>query len=101
VLEANGAVSEPVVQGMATGALAAAEAQFAVAVSGIAGPDGGSVDKPVGTVWFGWALADGRVLTERKRFHGGRREVRAQTVLHALERLVGEAEKQAANRLSV
>ena len=101
VLEANGAVSEPVVQGMATGALAAAEAHFAVAVSGIAGPDGGSVDKPVGTVWFGWALADGRVLTERKRFHGGRREVRAQTVLHALERLVGEAEKQAANRLSV
>ncbi|MEH6564692.1 MAG: nicotinamide-nucleotide amidohydrolase family protein [Halopseudomonas sp.] len=101
VLAEHGAVSEPVVQAMAIGARAAADAQFAVAVSGIAGPDGGSVEKPVGTVWFGWALADGQVLTERKRFHGGRREVRAQTVLHALERLVAEAEKQAANRLSL
>ncbi|SDT06661.1 nicotinamide-nucleotide amidase [Halopseudomonas sabulinigri] len=101
LLEAHGAVSEEVVQAMASGAAAAAEAQFAVAVSGVAGPDGGSAEKPVGTVWFGWALDDGSVLTERKRFLGGRREVRAQTVLHALERLVNEAEKRAANRLSV
>ncbi|MEL0166925.1 MAG: nicotinamide-nucleotide amidohydrolase family protein [Pseudomonadaceae bacterium] len=101
VLEAHGAVSEPVVQAMAQGAKDAAEAQMAVAVSGVAGPDGGSVEKPVGTVWFGWALSDGRVISECKRFQGGRREVRAQTVLHALERLVKEAQKQAANRLSV
>jgi len=101
VLQAHGAVSEPVVEAMALGALSAAQAQFAVAVSGIAGPDGGTPDKPVGTVWFGFALPDGGVLTERKRFKGGRREVRAQTVVHALERLIAEAEKQAANRLSV
>jgi len=101
LLDSHGAVSEEVVRAMASGALAAAEAQFAVAVSGVAGPDGGSPEKPVGTVWFGWALDDGSVLTERKRFQGGRREVRAQTVLHALERLVNEAEKRAANRLSV
>lgn len=100
-LEAHGAVSEPVVQAMAKGARDAAQAQMAVAVSGVAGPDGGSADKPVGTVWFGWALADGSVVSECKRFQGGRREVRAQTVLHALERLVKEAQKQAANRLSV
>jgi nicotinamide-nucleotide amidase len=100
-LEAHGAVSEPVVLAMAAGAKAAAEADMAVAVSGIAGPDGGSAEKPVGTVWLGWALSDGRVISECKRFQGGRREVRAQTVLHALERLVSEAEKTAANRSSV
>ena len=101
VIDAHGAVSEPVVRAMASGAKEAAGAAMAVAVSGIAGPDGGSAEKPVGTVWFGWALADGSVVSECKRFQGGRREVRAQTVLHALERLVKEAQQQAANRLSV
>lgn len=58
LLEAHGAVSEPVVRAMAEGALARSGADMAIAVSGIAGPDGGSADKPVGTVWMAWGSAD-------------------------------------------
>nr|VXZ81351.1 Uncharacterized protein (competence- and mitomycin-induced) [Klebsiella pneumoniae] len=59
-LRDNGAVSEPVVVEMAIGALRAARADYAISVSGVAGPDGGSVEKPVGTVWFGVASVSGQ-----------------------------------------
>jgi len=83
----HGAVSEPVVRAMASGALAHSRAQVAVAVTGIAGPTGGSADKPVGTVWFGFAIP-GRLSSERMLFSGDRAGVRQATVLHALQRLV-------------
>jgi nicotinamide-nucleotide amidase len=83
----HGAVSEPVARAMAAGAIARSQAQVAVAVTGVAGPTGGSAEKPVGTVWFGFALP-GEVLTETRRFDGDRAAVRAATVEHALRRLV-------------
>ena len=82
-----GAVSEEVVREMALGALRQAGADLAVAVSGVAGPDGGSVDKPVGTVWLAWATATD-VEVRRCQFSGDRAAVRRQTVQVALEGLV-------------
>lgn len=82
----HGAVSEAVARAMVVGALAHAHAQVAVAVTGVAGPSGGSADKPVGTVWFGFALP-GQVLTEHRHFAGDRAHVRAAAVRHALVRL--------------
>lgn len=79
-----GAVSEPTVREMAIGALKMAEADIAVSVSGIAGPDGGAPNKPVGTVWFGWASGDGRVMVSKKIFLGNRLQVRQQAVNYAL-----------------
>jgi nicotinamide-nucleotide amidase len=87
LIETHGAVSEPVVRAMAAGALRRSRAQWAVAVTGVAGPTGGSADKPVGTVWFGWATPDG-VFTERQRFDGDRAAVRQATVAHALNGLL-------------
>ncbi len=84
---AHGAGSEPVARAMAEGALARSPAQLSLAVTGIAGPAGGSADKPVGTVWFGWGVA-GQLRTECRRFDGDRAAVRAQTVAHALGRLL-------------
>jgi nicotinamide-nucleotide amidase len=87
-LEVHGAVSEATVIEMATGILELSGADLAVAVSGVAGPGGGTEEKPVGTVWFGWSRRAGdRVESdaERKRFDGGRDDVRRQTVLYALE----------------
>lgn len=83
----HGAVSEPVARAMAEGAIAHSRAQVAVAVTGVAGPTGGSAEKPVGTVWFGFALPD-EVFSETRRFAGDRAAVRAATVDHALARLV-------------
>ena len=83
----HGAVSEPVARAMAEGAVRHAHAQLAVAVTGVAGPGGGSAAKPVGTVWFGWALPGG-THTEMRRFDGDRAAVRAATVHHALARLL-------------
>ncbi|MBT9465812.1 CinA family protein [Hydrogenophaga sp.] len=83
----HGAVSEPVARAMAVGALAHSAAQVAVAVTGVAGPTGGSADKPVGTVWFGWATPAG-TFTEHQRFDGDRAAVRAATVRHALAGLL-------------
>ena len=83
----HGAVSEPVARAMAAGALQHAPAQVSVAVTGVAGPTGGSADKPVGTVWFGWATPAG-VLSEVQHFSGDRAAVRAATVQHALKRLL-------------
>jgi nicotinamide-nucleotide amidase len=84
VLDRHGAVSAETVTAMARGALARSHARVAVAVSGIAGPDGGSSDKPVGTVWLGWALTDGTLRTEHFRFSGDREAVRRQAVAAAL-----------------
>lgn len=82
----HGAVSEPVVRAMAQGALKRSQAQVAVAVTGVAGPSGGSAAKPVGTVWLGWATPAG-VVSELRHFAGDRAQVRAATVAHALQRL--------------
>jgi len=86
LIEAHGAVSEPVARAMVEGALRHSRAQVAVAVTGVAGPGGGSTDKPVGTVWFGWATPDG-VVTDKRCFDGDRQQVREATVQHALLRL--------------
>ena len=86
VLQFAGAVSEAVVRQMAAGALAHSAADVALAVTGIAGPDGGSEDKPVGTVWFAWDVA-GTVESECMVFAGDRDAVRRQTVAHALDGL--------------
>ncbi|MBL39291.1 MAG: hypothetical protein CMP07_12865 [Xanthomonadales bacterium] len=83
-----GAVSEIVAAEMARGARNVAHADFAVAVTGIAGPDGGSPDKPVGTVCFGWVGPDDEPETETCLFSGDRDEVRRQTVAHALDGLL-------------
>ena len=79
----HGAVSEPVARAMAQGALQHSKAQCALAVTGIAGPGGGSADKPVGTVWFAWATPQG-VRSEMQRFDGDRAQVRSATVQHSL-----------------
>ncbi len=83
-----GAVSEPTVREMASGALNNSRAQAALAISGIAGPGGATAEKPVGTVWFAWAFANGAVASERRMFAGGRREVRQQAVERALRGLL-------------
>ena len=82
----HGAVSEPVVQAMAQGALQHSHAQVSVAVTGVAGPGGGSAGKPVGSVWFGWATPAG-VVTQLCHFEGDRHQVRQASVQHALQRL--------------
>ncbi len=87
LIEQHGAVSEPVAHAMAAGAVAHSPAQLAVAVTGVAGPTGGSPEKPVGTVWFGWATPTG-VVTEHQRFDGDRSAVRQATVRHALAGLL-------------
>lgn len=87
-LEDHGAVSEPVVREMAEGALSLSGADVAAAVSGIAGPDGGSEEKPVGTVWFAWAVRKkGAVITEveKRLLKGDRNRIRAQTVAISLQ----------------
>ncbi|WP_336219808.1 nicotinamide-nucleotide amidase [Citrobacter amalonaticus] len=86
-LEQHGAVSEPVVVEMAIGALKAARADFAVSISGIAGPDGGSAEKPVGTVWFAFASARGEGVTRRECFSGDRDAVRRQATVYVLQTL--------------
>jgi nicotinamide-nucleotide amidase len=87
LLARAGAVCEGVARAMALGALAHSQAQVAVAVTGVAGPTGGSPAKPVGTVWFGFAVP-GQVITEKRQFEGDRAAVRSATVQHAFTRLV-------------
>jgi nicotinamide-nucleotide amidase len=87
LIERHGAVSEAVARAMAQGALARSHAQAAVAVTGVAGPGGGSPGKPVGTVWFGWATPAGTV-SEMKCLGGDRASVRQAAVAHALARLL-------------
>ena len=84
-LRRHGAVSEQVAREMAAGALARARAQVALAITGVAGPTGGTADKPVGLVCFAWAHGS-KITSETRRFDGDRESVRRQSVLHALER---------------
>lgn len=87
LIEAHGAVSESVVRAMALGALTHSKAQVSIAVTGIAGPRGGSADKPVGTVWLGWGI-QGKIVSEYQQFAGDRGQVREATVHYALSRLL-------------
>jgi nicotinamide-nucleotide amidase len=89
MIAAHGAVSEPVARRMAEGALAGSLADIAVSVTGVAGPGGGSAEKPVGLVWIGCARKGRATVAERHVFGGDRSSVRAQTVVRALG-LVGE-----------
>lgn len=87
VLAEHGAVSEPAVRAMAEGVAELATADFGVAISGIAGPDGGSADKPVGTVWFAWTRRGNRAretIAAKETFSGDRATVRQKSVEHAL-----------------
>ena len=84
-----GAVSEEVVREMALGALIASKADYALSISGIAGPSGGSEEKPVGLVWFGVASKK-RIWAEFKVFNGDRDQVRAQAVQHAIQLLLSK-----------
>ncbi len=86
LIATHGAVSEPVVRAMAHGAALHAQVPIAVVSTGIAGPDGGSPDKPVGTVWLGWWV-DGTVSSQCFHFDGPRSSVRAQAVYQALLQL--------------
>ncbi|MDR3533300.1 MAG: CinA family protein [Rhodopila sp.] len=85
LIEARGAVSEEVARAMAEGALTRSHAAIAVSVTGVAGPSGGSAEKPVGLVCFGLARTGKPVLSERHVFPGDRGEIRAATVAHALK----------------
>lgn len=87
LIKKYGAVSEEVVRAMVVGAIARSKARVALAVTGVAGPTGGSSDKPVGTVWFGWQV-DGKVSAQCLLFAGDRAAVRAATVGHALRQVV-------------
>ncbi len=93
LISSIGAVSEAVAQRMATGAKQHANVDIAVSVTGIAGPDGGSDEKPVGTVWFGLANRHGDVFTRHMHFNGNRDAVRAASVDYALNLLLGATEK--------
>ena len=91
-LAENGAVSEPIVKEMAKGAMQLSGADLSVAVSGVAGPDGGTDEKPVGTVWFAWSVRGRKGIatdTELRHFDGDREDVRKQTVIHGLRGIRG------------
>lgn len=88
LLTRYGAVSEPTVRAMAQGALDHSSAQVAVAVTGVAGPSGGAPNKPVGTVWFGWARQGRPVHVARRQLEGDRETVRRRSVAIALEELL-------------
>jgi nicotinamide-nucleotide amidase len=88
ILAQHGAVSEETARAMAEGAIAASRAVVAVAVTGIAGPSGGSPEKPVGTVWFAWAVRGGPTSAARHLFPGDRTAVREASVRIALEGMI-------------
>ena len=87
LIEAHGAVSEPVARAMAEGAVHHSSAQVALSITGVAGPNGGSADKPVGTVCFAWATPTG-VFSERLHLNGDRAAVRQAAAEHALRGLL-------------
>jgi nicotinamide-nucleotide amidase len=87
-LATHGAVSEQTAAAMAAGALKHSHAQATLAISGIAGPGGGTPQKPVGLVCYGWALADGTVMSSTCRLDGDREEIRSRAVAAALRGLI-------------
>lgn len=93
LIAAHGAVSEEVVRAMAEGAVARSAAQVSIAVSGVAGPDGGSTDKPVGTIWIAWCLAKD-CQTTLYHFHGSRHAIRQQALRTALRQLLALTQDQ-------
>lgn len=88
ILETYGAVSEQTAIAMASGALKNSQAEIAASITGIAGPDGGSVEKPVGTVCFAWAGKDVETITSTEQFGGDRQKIRQQAVKHLLANLI-------------
>ncbi|WP_018871985.1 CinA family protein [Thioalkalivibrio sp. ALJ16] len=88
LIEQHGAVSEAVARAMVEGGLAHCDADLALSVTGIAGPGGGSADKPVGTVCFGWQERGQDARIETRHFEGERHDVRLQAMLHALSELL-------------
>lgn len=88
LLNQFGAVSQETAHSMAEGALAQSEAQISIAITGIAGPNGGSPEKPVGLVWFGFAGIHADTITESQNFSGNRHVVREQSIQFALNRLI-------------
>ena len=92
-LASVGAVSERTVTEMVTGACQAADAEVGISVSGIAGPDGGSPEKPVGTVWFGFRVDD-TLSTSMQVFDGDRHQVREQSILFALRQILAQISAQ-------
>jgi len=93
IIEQQGAVSESVVTQMAKGAIDNSLGQIAVAISGIAGPGGATLQKPIGLVWFGFAINDQAMQTEQKYFKGDRQAVREQAVEFALRHVLTLLEK--------
>ena len=91
LLSEYGAVSQPVAEAMSTGALSHSAGHISVALTGIAGPDGGSADKPVGTVWISWATGESRVKSEKFQFDGNRDAIRRQAVYEALSGIIKNA----------
>ena len=88
VIDEHGAVSEETASAMAAGALAHSHAQATLAISGIAGPGGGTPQKPVGLVCYGWALADGTLMSSICRLDGDREEIRSRAVAAAMRGLI-------------
>lgn len=93
VIDTQGAVSEAVVREMVRGAIANSAADLALAISGVAGPGGGTVEKPVGTVWFAWGRSGDTPVTHVERFDGDREQVRRQAVLTALQGVLNLIER--------
>jgi nicotinamide-nucleotide amidase len=85
LIATHGAVSQQVAAAMAEGALARSQAAIAVAVTGVAGPGGGTAEKPVGLVWFGLARTGSPAIADHRIFPGSRTDIRAATVAHALK----------------
>lgn len=92
-LEKFGAVSEQTAHEMATGALKNSRAQIAASITGIAGPDGGTLEKPVGTVCFAWAMPNQSTLTITQQFYGSRDEIRQQAAMFIMAALVTSVSK--------
>lgn len=88
VLGTYGAVSAETARDMAEGALLNSLADVSISITGIAGPDGGSDDKPVGTVWIGWSKREAETITQDFLFLGNRQEIREQTMIEAFEGLL-------------
>ncbi len=87
-LDTFGAVSEETAQAMAEGALQHSDAEISVAITGVAGPNGGSTEKPVGTVWFAWSYKNKSTVTKLKNFSGNRVEIREQALEVALRGII-------------